>query len=146
MAQDSRRARKVRRLKRTISQNTRFAAQTNHQQRQRLEERLIHTQFALLAVLMEHGDADHGLAVAKETATLVMTDFAHLVWKVDTQEDGTLRVVFSDRRNDASGLLTPEQQAELQTDLTAVDDRDYMKNTTEPTASETNIPLAPRAV
>ncbi len=122
MAQDSRHARKARRRRRKISQSARFQSQTNRQQRQRLEERLIHTQFALLAVLMEHGDADHGLTVAKETATLVMTDFAHLVWKVDTQEDGTLRVVFSDRR----------------TDVPAV--------TEAPTASETNIPLAPRAV
>ncbi len=121
MAQDSRHARKARRLKRKISQHTRFAAQTNRQQRQRIEERLVHTQFALLAVLMEHGDADHGLAVAKETATLVMTDFAHLVWKVDTQEDGSIRVVFSDRRT---------------TEVPAV--------TEAPTASETNIPLEPR--
>ena len=98
MAQDSRNTRKARRAKIERRLAAQTARKTNRQIIQRLEERLVHTQFTLLTMLLEHGDSAGGITVAKETATLAMTDFTHLAWRADKQEDGTIRVELHDRR------------------------------------------------
>lgn len=92
----------------------RIAAQTNRQQLRDLSGRQLQTQFTLLAVLHAH----KFFVIPKEDAQAVLTGFTQLGWKSERQDDGSVRVELVDNR--------PAVVSE------------------PPSASEMNIPLAPR--
>lgn len=105
MAQDSRNKRKARRAKLAQWLAAQAARKTNRQIIQRLEERLVHTQFTLLTMLRAAGDS---YVVSKETATAVRTGFADLTWRADQQENGSIKVLLHDRRTAEAPVTVPE--------------------------------------
>lgn len=117
MGQASRNERKQRRQKLAVRQGAQRKARTNRQYLSALSSRVINAQFTLLAILQAQGGS---VVVAKDVAAGVMTDFAHLAFMTERQEDGSMKVTLTDNRTGAADVVEP------------------------PTASDTNIPLAPR--
>lgn len=120
MGQDSRKAKRDRKNRITQKVRGRLVAQTNRQHLRDTLQRLVNTQFALLAVLQSVGGS---VTVAKEDAVVVQEGFTALQWRVEAQEDGSLRIVMRDSRTVATALPAASEA---------------------PSASDGNIPLAPR--
>lgn len=91
MAQTSRNERRKRRQRRNISLLSRELRTVN--------ARHINAQFTLLAILQA---AKGAFVVGKDEATAVLTGFAHLNWKTERQEDGSMRVELVDSRTVAT--------------------------------------------
>lgn len=116
MGQDSRKAKGFRKRKTAA----RMAARTNRQHLKDTLQRLVNTQFVLLAVLRSGGGS---VSVSKADAEAVREGFVALQWRVEAREDGSLCVDLRDSRVVA-------------TDPPAASEG--------PSASDGNLPLAPR--
>lgn len=164
MGQASRNERKTRRRKVAARQTAQRKARTNRQYLSALSSRVINAQFTLLAILQAQGGS---VVVATDVAAGVMTDFAHLAFMTERQEDGSMKVTLTDNRRKpctqcgGMGVITQdtivggtehdtiEFPCEHCKDSEGFEpepapEGDYRKNTTAPVASDTNIPLVPR--